>query len=361
MNDYSIGRICYRTEAFMSTGFGAWMVTSKYEILNAEKYNIIIDDIGNGKAWVENRQLDSSKCRQGFYDRNINDRTYSYTNMLGAICGDVAGSVYEHKNIKCIPDTETLIQHHAHFTDDSVMTLAVAAGIKNAMNILRKTQDFTDEDDVVFLNEIAASVRKWGRRYPNAGYGGSFRKWLAQPDAGPYGSWGNGSAMRASYAGWIARSLKDAEYLAGVSAKITHDHPEGIKGAIAIAGSIYLVLHRSDKSVSEAKNLVRDYVGKLYDMNFTLEEIRPTYHFDVSCQGSVPMAVEAFLEGNSFSEVLALAISIGGDSDTIAAMAGSLAETIYPIPEGVRNRVLKRLDYEFKSELAGTIDYLRIP
>lgn len=362
MFDYSIGSLIIMPTDFgtPSVGYGAWVVTSKYEIMHDADNNILIDDIGNAKAWVKNKNLDTAKCRNSFYDRCIDERTHSYTYMLGAICGDVAGSVYEHHNIKYVPDTAHLIRHRARITDDSVMTLAVAVGIKNSMTALGKTRNFSNADDSAFLREISAAVRKWGMQYPDAGYGGAFRKWLMQPGAGPYGSMGNGSAMRASYAGWIASSLDDAEYLASVSARISHDHPEGIKGAVAIAGSIYLLAHhcKGKKTVQESKEMVRNYVSRFYDLNFTLAEIRSDYKFDVTCPGSVPVAVKAFLEGDRFSKVLALAISVGGDSDTIAAMAGSLAETIFPISEGIRDRVLKRMDYSFKSELAGTIDFM---
>ena len=353
---YEIGTFCVMPRPMPLTGFGAWVVTSRYEIMH--DIGVDVDDIGNGKAWVENLWLDRSLCRTGFYDRFINERTHSRTVMLGAVCGDVAGSVYEHHNIKYIPDKDRLIQHSAHFTDDSVLTLAVAVGIMKAMKKLNKTRDFTEADEPVFLGELTRSIRYYGNRYPYAGYGGSFRRWLSSDDPKPYNSWGNGSAMRASYAGCIAQSLKDAEFLAAASAKVTHDHPEGIKGAVAVAGSIYVMKDFEYSQSEEAKAAVRKYAEKLYDLNFTLDSIRESYRFDVSCMGSVPQAIVAFLEGRSFEEVLALAISIGGDSDTIAAMAGSLAEMIYPIPEGIRDRVLKRLDKQFKAELAGTIDFL---
>ena len=355
MDDFSTGYICYMPSPCPLTGFGAWVVTSRYEIMNETKNYITVDDIGNGKVWIKNTVLDSSKCRTCFYDQFICERTQTKTMMLGAICGDVAGSIYEHNNIKYIPDKDRLIDHYARFTDDSVLTLAVAEGIMNGMRSLKKVKDFNSDDEPVFADALTKSIHKWGNLYPYAGYGGAFRRWLASENPEPYNSWGNGSAMRASYAGWIAQSLEDAEFLATASASVTHNHPDGIKGAVAIAGSIYL-LRNSDPA--DAKETVKHYVSKLYDLDFTLDEIRPVYHFDVSCQGSVPQAIQAFLEGESFSEVLALAISIGGDSDTIAAMAGSLAEVIYPIPDGMRDRVLKRLDYTFKSCLAGTIDFL---
>ena len=269
--DCSIGRYFSYPDrmSFGKTGPGAWVVTSKREILN-EKY-LDIDDIGNGKALIRNNRLDRTKCKNMFYDRMITERTHSYTMMLGAICGDVAGSIYEYQNIKYIPDKEKIISQYAEFTDDSVMTLAVAVGIKNAVRRLHKRNGFSVDDEGIFLEELTKSVREWGNKYPNAGYGGAFRTWLADASAGPYGSWGNGSAMRASYAGWIASSLEDSEFLAAASAKITHNHPNGIKGAVAIAGSIFLLRNMSEASENERKKAVDSYVGKLYNMNFSID------------------------------------------------------------------------------------------
>ena len=186
------------------------------------------------------------------------------------------------------------------------------------------------------------SLKTYGRRFPRAGYGGSFRRWLASESSEPYNSWGNGSAMRVSFAGWAARSLEEAEVLAELSAAVTHNHPEGVKGAKAVAGSIYLL--RSGGT----KEDVRQYAGRYYDLGFTLDEIRAAYTFDVSCQGSVPQAIVAFLTGESFADVVAEAISIGGDSDTLAAMAGSIAEVIYPIPAELLDRVAARLAPELR-------------
>ena len=356
---YEIGYFCCMPRRLFTPppGFGAWVVTSKYEIENDNSY-IAVDDIGNGKAWVENHRLDSQCCRIGFYDRDICGRTHCRTFMLGAISGDVAGSVYEHHNIKYLPDKDKLIQHHAHFTDDSVLTLAVGVGIMNGMKKIGKYENFTQDDEKIFIEQISESLSLYGHRYAHAGYGRTFKQWL-NTGIPVQGSWSNGSAMRVSHAGFMAHSLADAEFLASVSAKITHNHPEGIKGAVAVAGSIQILVNSLDNlSVDEAKQEVRRYLADKYELNFTLDEIRENYSFDVSCAGSVPQAIEAFLEGDSFEEVLALAISIGGDSDTIAAIAGSLAEVVYPIPEGIRNRVLRRLDYQFKSELAGAIDFM---
>lgn len=357
MNEYEIGERCYYPPPMMLTGFGAWVVTSKAEIQN--QHGVSYSDMGNGKALVTNHKLDPSQCRIKFYDAFLDERVASRTVMLGAICGDVAGSVYEHHNIKEILPSDRLIHHHAHITDDSVMTLAVAVGLEKGLKRLNKAKDFGPEDEPVLLEELTKSLHFYGNCYPNAGYGRAFHQWLASPNPQPYGSWGNGSAMRASYPGFFAQSLSDAEFLAEASAKVTHDHPEGIKGAKVVAGCIWTLMnevaHGAD--VAKAKRAVLAYASQFYDLNFTLDEIRPGYRFYVSCQESVPQAIRAFLEGTDFSQTLALAISIGGDSDTIAAIAGSMAEIVYPIPEGVRNRVLRRLDPAFRSALAGAIDY----
>ncbi len=277
---------------------------------------------------------------------------YKYHRMLGAICGDVAGSIYERYNIKYHLKEEELINELSRFTDDSVMTVAVAEGICKGLQQL--PTDWMNEegtDKIIFL-EIQTAMQKFGRLYPNAGYGRSFYHWIYSADPKPYHSWGNGSAMRASYAGWAANSLMEAEKLGEISASVTHDHSEGIKGAMAVAGGIYMLR-------TEGKDAFFRYITKnYYKITFTLDEIREEYQFDVSCQGSVPQAIEAFLEGNSFSEVISNAISIGGDSDTIAAIAGSFAETIYEIPENMKKSVVDRLGDDLKGSLICSNDYL---
>ncbi|MCD8189088.1 MAG: ADP-ribosylglycohydrolase family protein [Clostridiales bacterium] len=350
-NPYAIGGPIFWKMPMERTSIGAWAVTSKWEIQHADY--IFINDVGNGKARVVNLRLEKY-----FYDADIDERTHSYVPMLGAICGDIAGSVYEWHNIKYVPDVDRLIQHRARFTDDSVMTLAVAVGLKNGLQKCGKRTGFTSEDEDIIREEVQNALRFYGQRYPHAGYGGSFRRWLASPDPKPYNSWGNGSAMRASFAGWAAKTLEDAELLGRLSAEVTHNHPEGVKGAVAVSGGIFTLLHSKSEEVAARKEELARYEAQHYDLNFTLDEIRPDYSFDVSCQGSVPQAIRAFLEGNSYEEVIALAISIGGDSDTIGAIAGSLAAIVYPISEGVRDRVLKRLDDAFKKELAEAIDFI---
>lgn len=273
------------------------------------------------------------------------------TIMLGAVCGDVAGSVYERRNIKHKLAPDQLIHIHAEFTDDTVMTCAVAEGLQTGLS--RLPDNFLEDPDAdhVLFCALRDCLQVYGNRYPYAGYGGSFMRWLESFNPQPYNSWGNGSAMRASYAGWIARTLQEAETLASASACVTHDHPEGIKGAVAVAGCIFLLRQGATKEDVAA------YASRHYDLNFTLDEIRPAYRFDVSCQGSVPQAIKAFLEGEDFADVLSLAISIGGDSDTIAAIAGSIAEVIYPIPASLQEQVLALLDDNLRGALERAVAY----
>ena len=272
---------------------------------------------------------------------------------LGAVCGDVAGSAYEHHNIKHIPTREELMPEGACFTDDTVMTVAVAEGLRRALALLPLDWQNTPGTAGELRESIRRRLHDYGNWYPNAGYGGSFRRWLHSRDAAPYNSWGNGSAMRASYAGWMARSLAEAEALGRATAMPTHDHPEGILGAEKVAGCIWLLRNGGSKED------VRAYTARDYDMGFTLDGIRDSYRFDVSCRGSVPQAVMAFLEGGDFEEVLALAISIGGDSDTIAAIAGSIAEAVYPIPDWLRLAVTARLPQRLEHELIRATEFAK--
>ncbi len=268
------------------------------------------------------------------------------TKMLGAICGDILGSSYEVSNIKHIPTFEEILSRPRRFTDDTVMTCAVAYGIADAFNILSEKWIIDDETEEILCGKIQDSLVKFGKKYPDAGYGYRFFQWIFSEKREPYNSWGNGSAMRASYAGWIADSFEKAIFLAYCSARVTHNHHEGIKGAQIVAACIYLLRIGKDKAY------IKEFVSKYYDIDFMLDDIRSSYAFDVSCQGSVPQAIKAFLEGNSFEEVIELAISIGGDSDTIAAISGSIAEVIYPIPE----KILKIADDALDDYLKGIID-----
>lgn len=273
------------------------------------------------------------------------------TMMLGAICGDIAGSVYEFNNIKYCLNPQNLISIDAGFTDDTVMTCAVAEGLKKALSEIAVAEIVDNQYDKTITDKIVKSLLKYGEMYPGVGYGPSFYRWLMAEHHEPYNSWGNGAAMRASYAGWVAKTMFEAEHFGELTAKVTHNHPEGIKAASVIAGCIFMMRSGSNKSD------VSEYVNQYYNIDFTLDEIRADYQFDVSCQGSVPQAIVAFLEGQDFSDVIARAISIGGDSDTIAAISGSLAEAYYPISKKLRRQILEKLDTNLKATLIEVIDY----
>ena len=273
--------------------------------------------------------------------------------MMGAICGDTAGSVYEWRNIRYKLDAAHLIADSAHYTDDTVLTCAVAKALSEALPTLPKDWMNAPEAEQTMSEAVKQELRRFGLCFPEAGYGSKFIDWLAAPDAEPYASWGNGSAMRVSYAGWIARTLEEAEKLGEITAAVTHNHPEGIKGAAVVAGCIFLLRQTGDKEA------VRAYASRFYNLNFALDDIRHTYTFDASCQGSVPQAIVAFLEGSSFTDVISGAISIGGDSDTIAAIAASMAEVIHPIPEALLSDVTGRLDDPLLMAIAGAVAVAR--
>ena len=238
--------------------------------------------------------------------------------MLGALAGDIIGSVYEFRNTKSV-DFE-LFTDASTFTDDSVMTLAVARWLA--------------EDEAHTPQALVRCMQELGNVHPDAGYGGSFMLWLASKEPKPYDSWGNGAGMRVSPVGLYARTIDEALALAAITASVSHSHPEGIKGAQAIASCVFLC--KQGKSKAEIKAYVERMFG--YNLDQKIADIRTGYEFDVSCQGSVPEAIIAFLEGNSFEEVIRLAVSLGGDSDTIACMAGAIAACCYEIPEPIAQK-----------------------
>lgn len=257
--------------------------------------------------------------------------------MLGAIVGDVVGSVFEWDNYKGV-DFPFLVDR-CFFTDDSVMTLAVADAL------LSLDGEVLIDDDLV-RDAIRASLVDYGRIYPDVGYGAHFREWIFSEEHFPYGSYGNGSAMRVSSVAYFASDLEGVLRLARLSAEVSHNHLEGIKGAEVVAGCVFLA--RSGMSKAEIRSFVE---SGYYDVGFCLDDIRDGYVFDVSCQGSVPVAIRAFLEGDSFESVVRLAVSVGGDSDTIAAIAGSIAGAFYGVPEDVEEVVLSRLDDRLREVL----------
>ncbi len=248
--------------------------------------------------------------------------------MLGAIIGDTVGSVYEFNNLKS-KDFPFLTTKN-RLTDDSIMSLAIAKALMQEGNL--------EENTVKCMQEL-------GNRYPRAGYGGSFRGWLATPNPQPYNSWGNGSAMRVSPCADIAETLEEALELSNKVTGVTHNHPEGIKGARATTAAIFLA------KTGHSKEEIKEHIEtNYYKLDKTLDEIRPTYEFDVSCQGSVPQAIQAFLESTSFEDAIRNAISIGGDSDTIAAITGSIAEHFYGIPEELKHQIKVFMD-PFQQEI----------
>ena len=238
--------------------------------------------------------------------------------MYGAILGDMVGSVYEWHNIKT--KNVPFLREDCRFTDDSVMTIAVAEALMDSLG----------ENEADHKAALVKSMQKWGLRYPNAGYGGRFSEWLLASNPRPYYSWGNGSAMRVSSAGWLYDTLEETLEKAKWTAEVTHNHPEGIRGAQAVAAAIYLA--RTNRSKAEIKAYIMDRF--FYDLNRTCNQIRPKYKFDVSCQGSVPEAIIAFLEGEDLTDAIRNAVSLGGDSDTIACITGAVGEAFWGFHSG---------------------------
>ena len=249
--------------------------------------------------------------------------------MYGAILGDIIGSPYEFDRGNKTKDFP-LFSRNSKFTDDSVMTLAVADAF---LSIAPNT------DDADIRRRLIQSMQFYGQTFPHAGYGGMFRRWLKAPNPQPYGSYGNGSAMRVSSAGWLFDNLETVRHMARLSAEVTHNHPEGIKGAEATAIAIYLA--RTGSTKAEIKAYIE--ANFHYDLSRTCDEIRPTYHHVESCQETVPEAITAFLEGESFEDVIRTAVSLGGDCDTLTCIAGSIAEAFYGVPEELKAECCKRL------------------
>lgn len=263
--------------------------------------------------------------------------------MIGVIVGDIIGSPYEFTNRNGKRMDFELFTEECHFTDDTVMSLAVAEGIMNSL-----------ENNKPIKEEIIKSMQYYGRKYPYAGYGGTFYRWIMSDNPKPYHSFGNGSAMRVSSVAWIFNTLEDVETYAKITAEVTHDHPEGIKGAVATAVCIFLA--RKGKSKEEIRSIIANQYG--YDVNRHIEEIRPTYQRDVTCQGSVPEAIIAFLDSTSFEDTLRLAVSLGGDTDTQAAIAGGIAEAYYGVPSNLKQVGLSYLDENLRNIYDRYLKYL---
>ncbi len=258
--------------------------------------------------------------------------------MYGALLGDMIGAPYEFDRGDKTKDFP-LFGRDSIYTDDSVMTIAVAEALLDA----REKGVETDEAKVKKL--LVDSMRRWGNKYPNAGYGARFIWWLHDRNMGPYGSYGNGSAMRVSAAGWLYSSLKTTRKMARWTAEVTHNHPEGIKGAEAAASAIFLARNHA------AKEEIRDYIVREfgYDLSRTCDEIRPGYHHVESCQETVPEAVTAFLEGSDFEDVIRTAVSLGGDCDTLTCIAGSIAEAYYGVPIGMMAECQNRMEEDMRA------------
>lgn len=253
--------------------------------------------------------------------------------MIGAIIGDIVGSRFERKNYKAT-DFE-LFTKGCHFTDDTVMTVAVAKALLESK----------DDWSVVGLNAVKY-MREFGRRYPNCGYGKAFRLWLHQKNPKPYNSLGNGAAMRISPVAYVSETFSQCVELSGTITATTHNHPEGMAGAEAAAAATWAALH--GRSKQEIQELIENLY---YNLDFTIDELRPNYRFDATCPGSVPQAIKAFLESNGFEETIRLAVSIGGDSDTIAAIAGGIAGAYYGVPDDLRTKALTYLPEDLRDIL----------
>lgn len=276
--------------------------------------------------------------------------------MLGAIVGDIVGSVYEWHNIKT--KEFPLFRDDCFFTDDTVMTCAVAEAVMNGGT----KDDFID------------AMKKYGRMYPNADYGGHFGAWLLSDDRKPYNSFGNGSAMRISPCAWVmncgfcARTglwPTQGRAMAKLSAEVTHNHPEGVKGAMATADAIFMCRFYFggyckdystpiDDDPDECKRRIKSHIERTYGYDLsskTLDEIRPAYSFNETCQETVPQAILAFLESTDFEDAIRNAISLGGDSDTLAAITGSIAEAAYGIPDSIKEKAYSHLDEPLRDVL----------
>lgn len=265
--------------------------------------------------------------------------------MYGAILGDIIGSPFEFDRGDKTKDFK-LFSRRSHFTDDSVMTLAVCEAL------LKVGQDATVKE---IEDAVISSMQSWGRRYPHEGYGGYFRRWLTARHPEPYNSFGNGSAMRVSAAGWLYDSLEKTRVVAKATANVTHNHPEGIKGAEATASAIFMA--RNGSSKEEIKKYIENEFH--YDLNRTLDEIRPSFHMDETCQKTVPEAIIAFLEARDFEDAIRNAVSLGGDTDTLGAITGSIAEAYFGISETLISECRNRINKDMRDVVDAFYSFVR--
>lgn len=279
--------------------------------------------------------------------------------MIGAIIGDIIGSRFEFNNHRS--KEFELFDDDCEATDDSIMTLAIAKAIMETDKAKAPSDKAEvpsdkakapsasgferDSDYYTLLSKMTVKyMQEIGRQYPRCGYGGSFARWVINDDPKPYNSYGNGAAMRISPAGYTARTEDEAIRLSESITRVTHNHPEGIKGAEATATAIFMA--RRGSTIQE----IRDRIdSSYYPMDFTTDEIRDTYAFNETCQDTVPQAITAFLESTSFEDAIRIAISIGGDSDTVAAITGSIAEAFYGVPKDIRNKALEYLNDDLRA------------
>lgn len=257
--------------------------------------------------------------------------------MYGAISGDIIGSPYEFDCNNCKTKDFPLFSPRSDFTDDTVMTLAVAKALL----------DTRGQDDAAIEAALVGEMQRLGRAYPGRGYGARFAQWLYEDEPRPYRSYGNGSAMRVSPAAWLAEDMTEALHLAQLTTRVTHDHPEGIRGAQTAAAAVFLA--RTGRSKADIRAYAERESG--YDLSRTCDEIRPTYRHTESCQETVPQAITSFLESTDFEDAIRTAVSLGGDSDTLAAITGSIAGAFYGVPDELKQECLLRLT----PELAGIL------
>ena len=264
--------------------------------------------------------------------------------MYGAILGDIIGSPFEFDRGDKTKEFD-LFTKGCDFTDDSVMTIAVG----EALLAVGPEATVKEIEEAVVTN-----MQDWGKRYPYAGYGGRFRYWLRESNPKPYGSYGNGSAMRVSAAGWLYDSLERTREVARATANVTHNHPEGIKGAEATASAIYMARNESSKEE------IKEYIEREfhYNLDRTLDEIRPGYHMDETCQRTVPEAIIAFLESKDFEDAIRNAVSLGGDTDTLGAITGSIAEAFYGISDVLIAECRSRIDEGLMTDILDEFDHI---
>ena len=264
--------------------------------------------------------------------------------MYGAILGDIIGSPFEFDRGDKTKEFD-LFTKGCDFTDDSVMTIAVGEALL-AVGPEATVQEIEEA--------VVTNMQDWGKRYPYAGYGGRFRYWLRERNPKPYGSYGNGSAMRVSAVGWLYDSLERTREVARATANVTHNHPEGIKGAEATASAIYMARNGSFKEE------IKEYIEREfhYNLNRTLDEIRPGYHMDETCQKTVPEAIIAFLESKDFEAAIRNAVSLGGDTDTLGAITGSIAEAFYGIPAVLLAECRNRIDDGLMTDVLDEFDHV---